>query len=179
MSTQYNKSAIILHAVQGILILFVLATGTFVLSEMPNTIEKLSSFKVHMIVGLVVLILTIIRIINIAKHPKMEPLKISSFREKLIKFNHISIYVVLLLVGITGILLSKGSGLGEMIFFGVNIEFYDSFKDYGVGIAHAILTKVLIFLIVMHIVGVFSYKFKIKENILKRMWFNTNKKEEK
>ncbi len=176
MPTQYNKSAIVLHAFQGLLILFVLATGTFVLSYMPNDIEKLSSFKIHIILGLIIMFLIIIRIINIIKHPKLEPLKISSFREKMIKFNHISIYIVLLLVGITGILLAKGSGIGEMVFFGVNIEFYDSFKGFGVGKAHAILTKVLPFLIVMHIVSVFSYKFKTKENILKRMWFNTDKK---
>ncbi len=172
MSTQYNKSAIILHAVQGILILFVLATGTFVLSEMPNTIEKLSSFKIHMIVGLIILALTIVRIINILKHPKLEPLKVSSLREKLIKINHISIYIVLILVGITGILLSKGSGLNEIVFFGADMELYNSFKDYGMGIAHGILTKVLMFLIVMHIVGIISYKIKNKGNILGRMWFN-------
>jgi cytochrome b561 len=174
--TQYNKSAIILHAFQGLLILFALSTGTFVLSEMPNTIEKISSFKVHIILGLFIILLTIIRIINIIKHPKLESLKVNSFREKLIRFNHISLYVVLLLVGITGILLAKGSGLGEMIIFGVNVDFYDSFKDYGVGMAHGILTKILPFLIVMHVVGVFSYKFKTKENILKRMWFNTKEK---
>ncbi len=173
MLTQYNKSAIILHTAQGILILFVLATGTFVLSQMPNTIEKFGSFKIHMIVGLVVFIFTVIRAINIAKHPKLEPLKVSSFREKLIKINHISIYVVLLLVGITGILLSKGSGVGQIVFFGADMELYNSFKDYSMGIAHGILTKVLMFLTVMHIVGIFSYKFKTNENILYRMWFKT------
>jgi cytochrome b561 len=171
MLTKYKSSAIILHLVQGFMIVFLLVTGTFVLSEIPNTIEKFGSFKIHMILGLIVLILTIIRIINIIKHPKIEPLKVSSFREKLIKFNHISIYIVLILVGLSGILLSKGSGLGEMIFFGMDGEIYNSFKDYNMGIAHGILTKVLLFLIAMHIVGVFSYRLKTKENILSRMWF--------
>lgn len=172
MKTNYNNGAVILHWVQGLMILFVLVTGTFVLSEIPNTIEKLGSFKIHMILGIIILILTIIRIINIVKHPNLEALKVSSFREKLIKFNHISIYIVLLLIGASGILLSKGSGLGEMVFFGADIELYNSFKDYSMGKVHAILTKILPFLIIMHIVGVLSYKFKTKDNILKRMWFN-------
>lgn len=174
MVTKYNSSAIILHLFQGLMIVFLLVTGTFVLSEIPNTIDKFGSFRIHMILGLIVLLLTIIRIINIAKHPKLEPLKVSSFREKLIKFNHIAIYVVLILIGLSGMLLSKGSGLGEMIFFGADGEIYNSFKDYGMGVAHGVLTKVLLFLIVMHIVGVISYKIKTKENILSRMWFKKN-----
>ena len=171
MLTKYNTGAIILHLLQGLMILFLLITGTFILSEIPNTIEKLDAFKIHMILGLTVSILTIIRIINISKHPKLEALKVSTFRDKLIKVNHILIYVVLILVGLTGILLSKGSGLGEMIFFGVENEIYNSFKDYNMGMVHGILTKVLPFLIIMHIVGVFTYKIKTKDNILRRMWF--------
>lgn len=171
LAKRYNNSAVILHWVSGLLILFVLATGSLVLSEMPNTLEKLNSFRVHMVLGIVITVLTIIRIVVIIKSKKLEPLKVSDFREKLIKFNHIAIYVVLLLIGLSGILLAKGSGLGEIVFFGSNAELYDSFKDYGVGMAHGFLTKVLLFLIAMHIVGVFSYKFKTKESLLKRMWF--------
>lgn len=173
MKQRYSNSAILLHLVSGLLILFVLVTGSLVLSELPNTIEKINSFRVHMILGLIITFLTIIRIVVIAKSEKLEPLKVSSFRQKLIKFNHIAIYVVLLLIGLSGILLSKTSGLGEIVFFGSDAQLYESFKDYGVGIAHGVLTKVLLFLIVMHIVGVFSYKFKTKESILQRMWFNS------
>jgi cytochrome b561 len=88
-----------------------------------------------------------------------------------IKANHIAIYVVLLAIGISGILLSKSSSLGEIVFFGADLEIYSSFKDYSIGMVHGILTKVLIFLIAMHLVGVISYMTKTKENILKKIWF--------
>jgi len=52
LNKRYNNSAVILHWVSGLLILFVLLTGTFVLSEMPNTLEKINSFRVHMILGM-------------------------------------------------------------------------------------------------------------------------------
>lgn len=172
---KYTKSTIILHWIQGVLILFILATGTLVLSEMPNTIEKLSSFKIHMILGLIITILTVIRIINIIKSQKPQALEVSAFRQKLITFNHISIYVVLLLIGISGILLSKGSGLGEMIFFGIDTQLYDSFKDYSMGVAHGILTKVLLFLIIMHLAGIISDKMKTKINPVKRMCLKDTK----
>ena len=173
LNKRYSNSAVILHWVSGLLILFILATGSLVLSQMPNTLEKINSFRVHMILGIVITILTIIRIIVIARSKELEPLKVNAFRAKLIKFNHIAIYVVLLLIGLSGILLAKGSGLGEIVFFGSEAELYNSFKDYGVGIVHGFLTKVLLFLIAMHIVGVFSYKIKTQESILNRMWFGS------
>jgi len=173
LSKRYNNSAVILHWASGLLILFMLVTGTFVLSEMPNTLEKINSFRVHMILGIAIIFLTIVRIIVIIKSKQLEPLKVNSFRAKLIKFNHIAIYVVLLLIGLSGILLARSSGLGEIVFFSSDAEFYNSFKDYSVGIVHGFLTKLLLFLIAMHLVGVFSYKLKTKESILKRMWFSS------
>jgi len=47
----------------------------------------------------------------------------------------------------------------------------ENFKALTVGVVHGMLSKVLIALIVIHIIGVFSYMLKTKENILKRMWF--------
>ncbi|RLA73638.1 MAG: hypothetical protein DRG11_07480 [Epsilonproteobacteria bacterium] len=179
MTDNYNKSAIVLHWVHGFVILLVLVTGTVVLSHMPNDIAKLDSFKIHMILGIVIFGLTIYRIINNILSHKVSPLKVSLDRQKLIKYNHIAIYVVIILVAISGILLSKGSGLGEIVLWGAQTELYKDFHDFGIGIAHSILTKILIFLIIMHIVGVVSYGIKTKENVLRRMWINTNKKDKK
>ncbi len=171
MTTRYSNSSIALHALHGFLITLILITGTFILSEIPNTLEKLSSIKMHIIVGLIISLLTILRIIVLVKSPKPQALNVSSFRAKLIAFNHIAIYVVILLIAITGILLAKGTGVGEMAIFGVQGEIYSSFKNFPMGIAHAVLTKILPLLIIMHIVGLFSYKIKTKEKVLSRMWF--------
>jgi len=170
MEKSYSKLAVLLHAIQGLLIVFVLVTGTFILSEIPNTLEKLDNFKIHMILGLVILILTVIRFI-VVKKENLEPLQMPPLRAKIMKINHNLIYLVLMLVAISGIALAKGSGLGEIVFWGANLELYNSFKDFPMGIAHGILTKILIFLIVMHLVGVISYKLKTDSNVLKRICF--------
>ncbi len=179
MTDNYNKSAVVSHWVHGFMILLVLTTGTVVLSNMPNNIAKLDSLKIHMILGAVILALTIYRIINNMLSDKVSPLKVGEAREKLIRYNHIAIYVVVILVALSGILLAKGSGVGEIVFWGANTELYKDFHDFGMGIAHSILTKILIFLIVMHIAGVVSYGIKTKENLLRRMWINRNKKDKK
>ncbi len=166
---KYNKSSIILHAIQGLGLLFILLTGSLVLSEMPNNVDKISSFAIHMILGLILLVLTVARIWFILKSSKLEPLQISTFRQKLIKINHLSIYVVILAMGISGIVVSQLSGLGEIVFFGSNVVI--NLEGLTPALVHGILSKVLMFLIVMHVLGVFSYMIKTKENILKRMWF--------
>lgn len=166
---KYSIGSIILHAVQGVGVLFILLTGSLVLSEMPNNVDKISSFAIHMISGVVLLVLTFVRIWFILRSPKVESLNVDGFRQKLIKINHLLIYVVILLMGTSGIVMSQLSGLGEIVFFGANQAI--DLEDLIPALMHGVLAKVLMFLIVMHVLGVFSYMVKTKENILKRMWF--------
>ena len=166
---KYSKGSVILHAIQGVGLLLILLTGSLVLSEMPNNADKISSFAIHMGLGLFLLVLTLIRIWFIVKSPKVESLNVDSFRQKLIKINHILIYVVVLVMGVSGIVMSQLSGLGEIVFFGVNQAI--DLDGLAPALVHKVLAKVLMFLIVMHVIGVFSYMVKTKENILKRMWF--------
>jgi cytochrome b561 len=165
---KYSTGSIILHAVQGVGVLFILLTGSLVLSEMPNNVDKISSFAIHMITGVVLLVLTFVRIWFILRSPKVESLNVNGIREKLIKINHLLIYVVILLMGTSGIVMSQLSGLGEIVFFGAN-QVID-LEGLTPALIHGVLAKVLMFLIVMHVLGVFSYMIKTKENILKRMW---------
>jgi len=170
MEKRYSKGSVILHALQGIMLIFILLTGSLILEDMPNNIEKVGSLKIHMIVGLIIFILTFIRITFILKSPKVESLHVRGFRAKLIKWNHVFIYVVVVTMVISGIVLSQLSGLGEIVFFGSNAAL-PNLEDFLPCFVHVILAKVLMFLIVMHVLGVFSYMIKTKENILRRMWF--------
>ena len=169
--TRYTSRSIILHWLSGGLLIFLLVTGTFVLSNMPNTVEKLGSLKMHMILGIIATLLSLIRIWVIVRAPKMEDLSMSPFRAMIMKANHIAIYGVIIAIGVSGFVLAQSASLGQILFFGLEKELYGSFKDFGVGIVHGFLTKVLLFLIVMHVAGVISYAIKTKNNIVKRMWF--------
>ncbi|AOO65630.1 cytochrome b [Sulfurospirillum halorespirans] len=169
--TRYTSRSVILHWLSGGLLIFLLMTGTFVLSNMPNTVEKLGSLKIHMILGILTTLISVMRIWMISRAPKPEALSMSPFRATMMKANHIAIYGVIIAIGVSGFVLAQSASLGQMIFFGLEKELYSSFKDFGVGIVHGFLTKVLLFLIVMHVAGVVSYAIKSKNNIIKRMWF--------
>jgi len=138
--TRYASRTVILHWLSGGLLLFLLVTGTFVLSNMPNTVEKLGSLKVHMILGMITTLLSLVRIWMIVKSPKPEALAMSPWRAKLMKANHIAIYIVIIAIGMSGFILAQSASLGQIIFFGLQQELYGSFKDFRVGLVHGFLT---------------------------------------
>ncbi len=146
--------------------------GTLVLAELPNNAEKINSLRVHMIIGFVIGLLTLIRIFVKKNHQPLEPLKVENeARKKLIRFIHMSLYTLLLLMVASGVSLSLISGLGEIVFFGSEAALPEDFGVFLPKTAHAIFAKVLFAFIGVHIVGVLLYKFKTDSSISKRMWF--------
>ena len=162
-----------IHWIHAALIAFVLLSGGLILSEMPNNADKIGSLKVHMLLGILITVITFVRLFKVSKHPEMKPLEVGTGREKIIKWNHRLIYLMLIIVGLSGVIAANASGLGDIVFFGKEAELYADATSLSklAGGVHAVATKLLMFLIVMHVAGIVSYVLKTKENVLKRMWF--------
>ena len=60
---RYSTAQIVVHWLSALLICFLLITGTFVLSDMPNTPEKLGNLMIHAGLGAVVAALLITRVV--------------------------------------------------------------------------------------------------------------------
>lgn len=168
---KYSKISVILHWVSVPLLAFLLLSGTFVLANIPNTLEKLPNIKLHSILGFVALILSLLRVYFLLKNRPQTPAmsKIGAF---LFHANHIAIYLCVLLIAGSGIALNLQSGVTGAIMRGVNdFSMYENMSEFICGYIHKVLTKILPLLIVMHVLGVFSYMIANKTNILKRMWF--------
>jgi len=124
MPKTYSNPLVILHWFQGILLTFILVSGTLVLSNIPNTIAKIGSLKVHIVLGLFIFLLTIVRLIVLAKYPKPAKLtQMGILREKLISLNHLLIYMVILAMAVSGIVLGRMTGLSEIYLFWFNPRF--------------------------------------------------------
>ncbi len=162
-----------IHWIHAALIAFVLLSGGLILSEMPNNADKIGSLKVHMLLGILITVITFVRLFKVSKHPEMKPLEVGTGREKIIKWNHRLIYLMLIIVGLSGVIAANASGLGDIVFFGKEAELYADATSLSklAGGVHAVATKLLMFLIVMHVAGIVSYVLKTKKNVLKRMWF--------
>lgn len=172
MKNSYSNSSVFLHWVHGALVAFLLLTGTLVLSNIPNTLDKIGNFKMHMILGLIACVLTFVRLYFVKKS-SVKPLEVGAFRQKMISFNHFMIYTLIFIVCVSGVALSMQSGLGKIVFFGQELPLYEHFSDFLVGKIHGISTKVLIFFIVMHVLGVVGYSVQ-KRTGIERMWFSKN-----
>ncbi len=170
---KYSKCMVRIHWIHGALIAFALLSAGLVLSEMPDNVEKIGSLKLHMLLGIFITFITFVRIFKIRNHPEMKPLSVGASRENIIKWNHRLIYLFLIIVGLSGVIAAKTSGLGDIVFFAKEAELYADATSLSklAGTVHAVSTKLLMALIVMHVAGIVSYVIKTKENVLKRMWF--------
>ncbi len=172
MSTpvKYNKIQVLLHWITAVLVLFMLLMGIFVLEEMPNSDPiKLVGLKGHMIIGVIVLVLTIVRIVW--RYLSAQPAHVktnNALLDKLAVFAHIALNLLTLLVVLSGIGISIQAGLPDIVFGGQGV-LPESFNEFPARIAHGILVKLLTLLVIVHIIAAYYHQLVLKDNLFSRM----------
>lgn len=170
--SKYNIIQVILHWLTALLVIFMLAAGELMLSKIPNSsLEKPDALKGHMIFGATILILTLVRIIWRRLNAQPDHAKTGNgLLDKLGVIAHFALNILTLLVAISGIGIALQAGLPEIVFGGEG-ALPETFHDLIPRKAHGLLTKLLMFLVVIHVVGALYHQFIIKDNLFKRMWF--------
>ena len=132
--------------------------------------ERISVENIHIILGLSIFYLVIIRLINkiLNPTPKLDS-SIFKGQKFLAKLNHLLLYVSILLITVSGILKKLFNGETLVIFFkkiniNENFELADQFYEI-----HIFSNYLLIGLIVVHILAVISHKLFFNDNILKKI----------
>jgi len=124
-----------------------------------------------MIFGSVILLLTLARIVWRRKSP--QPAHAATGNPLLDKLGvaaHYALNIVVLLVAASGIALAFQAGLPGIVFGGEG-QLPADFWSYTPRKAHGLLTKLLMALIVLHVVGGLYHQFIIKDGLFRRMWF--------
>ena len=167
--TEYSLISKLLHWTSAI-ILFVQIPLGFYLVDLDFGPERLNIENIHVLVGLSIFYLVIIRLINkiISTSPKLEP-SIFKGQKFLAKSNHILLYVTILSITISGIFKKLFNGETLVIFFREikiveNFEVADFFYDI-----HIYSNYLLITLIVIHILAVIVHKLFFGDNLLKKI----------
>lgn len=160
---RYAGSQILVHWVATLAIFFLLITGTFVLSEMPNTAEKIGNLRIHLLVGGVVGLLVLARIW--LRKRKAAPAPMPGYQ--LARFVQVSLNLGLLLLVISGTVLAIQSGTFDAV-FGTGALPAD-YMDYLPRKVHGIVTKVVMALIALHVAGALYHQFIAKDGLLARM----------
>jgi len=132
--------------------------------------ERISVENIHIIIGLSIFYLVVIRLINkiLNPTPKLDS-SIFKGQKFLAKLNHLLLYVSILLITVSGILKKLFNGETLVIFFkkiniNENFELADQFYEI-----HIFSNYLLIGLIVVHILAVISHKLFFNDNILKKI----------
>ena len=167
--TKYSLISKLLHWASAI-ILFVQIPLGFYLVDLDFGPERLNIENIHVIIGLSMFYLVILRLINkiINPPPKLEP-SIFKGQKLLAKSNHLLLYVTILSITISGIFKKLFNGETLVIFFREiqiveNFEVADFFYDI-----HIFSNYLLIALIIIHILAVIVHKLFFGDNLLKKI----------
>ena len=167
--TEYGLISKLLHWLSAILLLVQIPLG-FYLVDLDFGEKRINIENIHVILGLIIFYVVIIRLINkiLNPTPKLDP---SIFKGQvfLAKMNHILLYLAILSITISGILKKLFNGETLILFFKEiqiedNFELADKFYDI-----HILSNYIILGLIAIHLVAVIVHKLFFKDNLLKKM----------
>ena len=166
---EYSLISKLLHWASAILLFVQIPLG-FYLVDLDFGPERINIENIHVLVGLSMFYLVILRLINkiINPPPKLEP-SIFKGQRFLAKLNHVMLYVTILSITISGIFKKLFNGETLTIIF-KKIKIQDNFQlgelFYDI---HIFSNYLLIILITIHLVAVIVHKLFFNDNLLKRI----------
>jgi len=167
LTKKFSKTIRVTHGITALLILALFAMGKYM--EGLEISEKMGLVKIHAILGILVLIITVIRTISFFKHERPVDLKTGSkFNDKLAVWIHNIFYFLLFGIAISGVATMILGGYGEALKTGT-IDIIKPHSEIPLLKPHGIMATIMMILLVMHVVGFIKHLILKKENTLKRI----------
>jgi cytochrome b561 len=174
---KYSLGSRILHWCIGIIVLLMLSVSFF-LTELPEQYQS-SAFFIHKSFGLTVLLLGVIRIAWILSSGRPGlPASVKAWEVILSRFVQYSFYVLLILMPISGWVMSVAGnripsyfGLFSLPIPGVHPN--PSLKEFMFH-THNTIAWILVALVILHIAGALKHHFIDKDDVLKKMLFRAH-----
>ena len=167
--TEYGLISKLLHWISALLLFVQIPLG-FYLVNLDFGTERINIENIHVIVGLSIFYLVILRLLYkmFNPTPKLGP-RVFVSQIFLAKLNHALLYVTILSITISGILKKLFNGetltiVYQKIQIQDNFELGELFYDI-----HVISNYVLITLITIHILAVIVHKLFFDDNLLKKI----------
>ena len=169
MTTRYHPVLIVLHWLLAFLLIGELIGGKVLLEHTPNSDPaKLGSLRIHMILGLTIGVLMIVRLVTRLRtaHPPAASTGIA-LADALAPWMHWALYLAAFAMVGSGMALSMQSGLPDAAFgTGALPETFDTFAARAV---HGTAAGVLIALIVLHILAALYHQVVRGDGLFARM----------
>lgn len=169
--TQYGTVAVAIHWLTALFILILLVSG-FRSESTDDPATKVMFLRIHVPIGLAVLLLTLFRIFWwVRVDTKPTPVLMSPWQRRLSSVAHILLYAAVLGLSTSGIGTMVLSGAGAVIFAGRDVSTLPDFWDYLPRTPHAIVARALVGLLVLHIAAALYHHLVKKDGLMRRMWF--------
>ncbi len=163
-ATKYGRLAQILHWVSALLIIILWPMG-FAMVRMADDATKTRLYQAHVAIGLIILVLTLVRIIwHFMDTIPESPEGLTSLNEKAFRWTHNLLYLILLLLATSGIGMLLLSNIG--LFPGAVTP--TAIADVPPRIGHSLFSKLFLLLFLAHVGGVIRYQMT-KGNTLARI----------
>jgi cytochrome b561 len=170
--TKYDSIAMLLHWLTAFLMIYMLFLG----EDLIRNKDETSAFgpSLHVTMGVAILLLAVLRLIWRVQHPQPPfPLTMKPLEIKLSKATHHLFYALLVILPLTGWLAfptvaAKRAYIASAKVFGAPMILA---PDTGMltGDIHAILSKVAIALLILHVLAALKHQFVDRDGILGRM----------
>lgn len=168
----YTRTAVTLHWLTAVLIVAGFAIGLYAV-DLKLSPTKLKLYAWHKWIGVTVFALALARLAWRWRHPAPPlPAGMARWERLVAQTTHAALYVLLLVVPVTGWLMSSASGV-PVVYFGV-WQLPDLLgKDKAVADAlktvHYVLNKTLLALVVLHVGAALKHHFIDRDEVLRRM----------
>jgi len=172
---RYSTPAIVLHWLVALLIFVAFPLGLY-MADLPLSPEKLKLFSYHKWIGVTVFMLAGLRVVWRLTHtPPPLPASVASWQRRASAVAHGLLYLLILVVPISGWLMSSAKGV-QTVWFGV-LPLPDLIgKDKALGHlleeVHETLNYTLLALVVLHVAGALQHHFIERQPFLQRMGWN-------
>lgn len=169
---RYHPALVALHWPAAALILFSLAMGTLSLEKIPNSSpDKLFALRGHMVAGFAIFVLMLARLAVRLSTPRPPAVSTGhAFIDRLAPVAHHGLYGLVLLMAASGLALAVQAGL-PAILFGAGGTLPESFSAFAPRAFHALLAKLLLALIGLHVLAALYHQFIRRDGLLRRMAF--------
>ena len=168
-NNQYGTVAVVIHWLSALLILFLIRSG-FRASDIEDPAAKAAILRMHIPIGIAILLLTLARI-GWWRWADKKPVSINATKrqERAASLVHRFFYIVILGMAASGIGMMILSDAGSIIFGESSVPLPD-FWDYRPRRPHGIGARLMMILLIAHVGAVLYHHFIKKDGLISRMW---------
>lgn len=169
---QFGWLSIVLHWLMAIGLLGVYFSGIYMVDLDYYDAWYNRAPDLHKAVAIILAAMLVFRVVWIYSHHKPEPIEQRAVFRALAKLAHITLYILILLLMLSGYLISTSKGQGIQVFNLFELPaslLLNSVNSELLGQAHDLLASLFIAMTALHVTASLVHHFIFKDNTLKRI----------